>query len=134
MDKIKAKIQELCPDVMELKFGCEVEIDFGSLGGKQSAKVVSTQFAPKLLVQFQEDVINAYEYKILGSPITIAVVLRAIPVAYLTRGDNGQVFIKIRDVAYRPNDGGCEWNLLKNYDDQTKETQQCIGQLLGVNE
>jgi hypothetical protein len=26
-DPIKAKLQELCPDVMELKFGCEIEKD-----------------------------------------------------------------------------------------------------------
>lgn len=99
MDKIKAKIIELCPDVMEAKHCCD-----------------------------------DHTYCDGFSDITLAVVLRAIPLAYLTRGDNGQAFIKIRDVAYRPNDGGCEWNLLKNYDNQTKETQQCIGQLLGINE
>jgi hypothetical protein len=64
-------------------------------------------------------------YEILGSPITLAVLLRA------TVKKKGS----LQSVIY---DGDAEellksWNLAKdNYDDQTKETQEFIGSLLGV--
>jgi hypothetical protein len=84
-DPIKAKIQELCPDVMELKFGCEVK----------SEHLVVKHVGPVI----RRDTNKDYPYfetmwggfsldgngapispfiEILGSPITLAVVLRAI--------------------------------------------------------
>jgi len=106
MDKIKEKIQSLCPDVMGLRYGSEIPV---------------TDPRARELVQER--------------PITLSTVLRAIGnmstgMEYTTVDDNGKFWTvqKGKIVATT-----VSWNLEQdNYDAQSEECKQFIGSLLGV--
>lgn len=129
-DKIKQKIQELVPEVMELRLGCKIEYNDGIYFYH------STDYHGAYnLYGFQPNYIHAKAIvgsKILGSPLTLAVVLRAI--------NGGQPF-SAQDQAWCDDvlnllmhERGA-WNLAKdNYGEQSPETKAFIGQLLGVSE
>lgn len=112
-DPIKAKIQELCPDVIEKYnrcMGCGYGFDF-CLKGKNCPN------------NFRE------------LPITLAVVLRAIEKTVLNRC----IFVSASGRFYEERAGQNvqlmpgKWNLSQDsYDNQTRETQLFIGSLLGV--
>ena len=135
MDKTKAKIQELCPDVMELKFGCAIIWDrpasetksaktlnaivVGNLGnGVIDILWPGVNFAQRSSTIFKtSDSIK----EILGSPITLAVVLRAIR----THHHRGNKYYDALPMVVR------KWNLEHdNYDQQSDECKQFIGSLL----
>jgi hypothetical protein len=135
-DPIKAKIQKPCPDVMELKFGCEVITKAGI-----KAKIYSD--APKTnlvrLITPQRGIPETTSVglkEILGSPITLAVVLRAIHASlkgsskWLDVGMSGQFtgnFFNWEE------DEVSFWNLEHDtYDQQSDECKFFIGKLLGV--
>lgn len=137
-DKTKQRIQELVPEVMELKFGCEIEFDgdsFGTIVGLNShGWVVANHRHLSSAV-----LVNAVDVsQILGSPITLAVVLRAIEKA------NTPYFLELSTyheellLGYyeKPKREGyythAYWNLTKDYDDQSEETKAFIGKLLEV--
>lgn len=143
MDKVKAKIVELCPDVMELKSGCEIEYDgetayltgetytmgdaFGSVPAR---KFWVTNKGIKGIDSFHE---NGKEWKILGSPITLAVVLRAIRNAGHGIYGKGSSGGDDKGNWFFINDSKHAWNLEHdNYDQQSEECKQFIGSLLGV--
>lgn len=93
-DKVKAKIIELCPDVME------DQSIFKAVGGT-------------LIKQ--------------ETPITLAVVLRAMLAHTNEKGEH-----TINDKEF--NEVVWHWKWAKdNYDQQSEECKQFIGQLLGVN-
>lgn len=146
IDPVKAKIQELVPEIMELKEGCQVMVGvnkpllhtiYGYDDGMWMAFL--NQPFPKSL-----EANNFYDCKfvegaegieILGSPITLAVLLRAIlkekPYSYFVdiRGN----FWKWVNVNEAPIETGAIWNLEHdNYDQQSDECKQFIGSLLGV--
>lgn len=142
IDPIKAKIQELCPDVMELKFGCEV--DYHGIYIAKTPDDDEYYFAPKETdVNYEAQVfcVNSIDPKqILGSPITLAVVLRAIRLhgnpAIAVDGD-GLFGILVGDKYSRtmlwPDAGAPRqvWNLEKdNFDDQSQGVKDFIGLLL----
>lgn len=138
-DPIKARIQSLCPDIMELKFGCIVKHAnrFGIIVAINKYERDDETFT-RQIVKWEGEVfvdqvqIIGARWEILGSPITLAVVLRAMEkcgatVSVDTFGD----FYGLEDLDN--NNSLAHWNLAKdNYDDQTKETQKFIGTLLGV--
>lgn len=137
-DPIKQRIQELCPDVMELKFGCEVRfanIPYTLISGPSSVYPTrghwfATSGSPDE-IRHQGSQIKVEECEILGSPITLAVVLRALG----TNKSNFKFYQSIdMDEYWCFSDFHtmARWNLTKNYDDQTQETKDFIGKLLGV--
>src|ERR1700690_3922830 len=95
-DKIKKRLQELCPDVMELKFGCELK---WLKGTKDRFIFLDTNPNGTLQVKFPNGTIGLRaaafsDCEILGSPITLAVVLRAIakhPDNYCTVNETGEI-------------------------------------------
>lgn len=91
-DKIKQKIQELVPEVMELRLGCKIEYNDGIYFYH------STDYHGAYnLYGFQPNYIHAKAIvgsKILGSPITLAVVLRAIQ-----KNEDGEDFASVISVA-----------------------------------
>jgi hypothetical protein len=134
-DKVKAKIQELCPDVMELREGCQVAAGIHSLphtiyGYDDEERV----FMAYLNKPFPKDLqansfydcefgIGAENVEILGSRITLAVVLRAM------KKSNTVQYHWEEMVLDKPH----SWNLEHdNYDQQSEECKQFIGSLLGV--
>lgn len=128
MDKVKAKIQELCPDVKskahESKGGnlrCHNCGESDNYDNRNTCK-------------------NGKEF-----PITLEVVLRAIAKGSDKTVENGVETITVditgrfsRMIVFK--NGGfdlkvlpCRWNLEHdNYDDQDRPTQLFIGSLLGV--
>ena len=124
------RIQELVPDVMALEFGCEVRDGVGLrnlyLGGDYQQMYC---YAISINQDYRQD------YKIIGKPITLAVVLLALTIkkeypmtfAEAEKEDMGHDWEKImycfRDML---------WNLSKdNFNDQSEETKTFIGVLLG---
>jgi hypothetical protein len=141
-DPIKAKIQELCPDVMELRLGTELElVSVTKLHAQLRKKFGTSKYIydgqSKLLCEHGWlDFSDMYlfhrsEWQINGSPITLAVVLRAIKkTGKVGRIDTNNFYSDdaewvMKLVIY--------WNLEKDsWDSQTKETQLFVGSLLGV--
>lgn len=136
-DKVKAKIQSLCPDVMELKFGCAVEM-FGI-----EYLIIQNEPAFLQLYPYKRDAHgldgthhlrkNSDDWKylgVLGSPITLAVVLRAIGKNNLTWGWQMRLMGRYLNLDGKK---GENWDLEHdNYDAQSQETKDFIGSLLQV--
>lgn len=133
---IKAKIQELCPDVMELKFGCKVTFSNEEHFGY--AMIVSEEDGRlRVLIAGEHNPLieRSAVKEILGSPITVAVVLRAIhkawPDAKYACTSQGR-FGHLDDLGHN-NHLTVTWNLEKdNWDSQSVETQAFVGGLLGL--
>lgn len=143
-DPIKAKIQELCKDVMELKFGCVlqkhpdggIQTTVTHLLGTGNGSVSRVENTNK--IAFYDDNIkdgkimrNSFEaewWTILGSPITLAVVLRAIETKY---GDHILEFSGIKTCSLQAARLVAIWNLEHdNFDDQSQPTKDFIGSLI----
>jgi hypothetical protein len=128
-DPIKAKIQELCPDVMELKFGTRIKVRDGAV----ETIVTYSNYGHFTVVGRNVHGVESDIIEILGSPITLAVVLRAIEktnnrneIVVYTDGDFGE-----RDSDGRFTSAYVKWNLEHdNYDQQSEECKQFIGSLL----
>jgi hypothetical protein len=154
-DPIKTKIQELCPDVMELKFGCDVVVKGireDNPGCEYDVVVDDRKLDDgRIELGYFGRVPRKDIQQVLGSPITLAVVLRAISKRKRQKPQFGEsemysitengLFFHLRHIDTKgertewPYIGKlrAEWNLTKdNYDDQTEETKKFIGNLLGV--
>lgn len=140
-DPVKQKIHELCPDVLELKFGCEVlwkmadETAFltgltytvgDSFGSIPAKKFWVTHKPIKGVDSFSE---GSKEWQVLGSPLTLAVVLRAM------EKSNDGFALKLHTIhdSFFFQENTPAWNLEHDtYDQQSEETKAFIGSLLGV--
>jgi hypothetical protein len=138
-DPIKAKIQELCPDVLELKFGCVLENAKGeTLQLVPWLMTYSVDPLPHVLASSENEFINFQTTKILGSPITLAVVLRAIanePADFRMWVDATTFEIPhflMTKREWKEDEPILAWDLTKDYDQQSEECKQFIGSLLGV--
>lgn len=124
-DPIKQRIQELCPEILQLKFGCEVmyryENDdivpmtfFGQFG--DDIVLGDEEFGNLVMDAIREDITE-----ILGSPITIPIVLRAIALSLMVNTEKWErSVIELVEL----------YDLTKDYDGQTQETRDFIGSLL----
>lgn len=138
-DNVKARIVELIPEIMELKFGTLVRFQRAPnviLHGQ----VVSAEHANDKVSLLLEISTTVYQWprsaiiEILGRPITLADVLRtlqkvrcdeAIGIDY-----NGGFLNCDQDMQNLTTSDTC-WNLLTDYDNQTPELKAFIGTLLG---
>lgn len=147
MDKIKEKIQSLCPDVMELKFGCAFE-DFTDrwviLSLIDESFLTACLHESKTMYRTKDMINRSASIEILGSPITLAVVLRAIEKYKDDLGVEGEgsfvgvmeggAFIQQDAETSEVTFDGAQWNLEHDsYAQQSEECKQFIGSLLGVN-
>jgi hypothetical protein len=150
-DPIKAKIQELCPDVMELKWGCKFlygdkKAEYPAVFECWISRNDIVRALDLVFTQQKQIHLNNVKFEILGSPITLAVVLRAIG-KHLKRADyyvevgSGRFIKSVRDKGVnedgsensRDTDTGIYWNLEHDtYDQQSEETKAFIGSLLGA--
>lgn len=136
-------IREACieanPEIMELKFGCEVKTgDYNPETGMYICHFFKASYIkfPRYDVP---QALNDSEHKleIIGRPIRLADVLLTISwygkeknVTYFPGTNVADFIIKIRDVAYRPNDGGCIWYLKGDLHDQSDDTLSFLAGLL----
>jgi len=131
------RIQSLVPSVIDLSFGCEVYCEQALEGEDGNYHDFYGKFV-RLLSMYECEVLIFCEsddleqgmkemaipytvsnLEILGKPITLAVVLRAIEAKMnMKAGNRGGELIEL-------------WNLTKdNFDDQSEETKTFIGELL----
>ena len=141
------RIQKLVPSVMELEFGCEVVLYSEEYSkNRRILKVLDKRnvVGVDTIVEVCENNSNGVshisyvaknELKILGKPITLAVVLRAVGKQLdedaweIALNSNGE-FIKDWGES-RHETTGDFWNLSKdNFNDQSEETKSFIGGLL----
>lgn len=143
-DPVKEKIQSLCPDVMELREGCEVLVGTDKLKHTiYGYEADERTYMAYLNKPFRKDLqANSFydcefgadaDFEILGSPITLAVVLRAIQkgakyptlVEYWLGKIQGEFIIKNDDAE------SVVWKLWQdNYDDQDEPMKAFIGSLI----
>ena len=143
-DTIK-KIQGLVPDVMKLEFGCRIEIPIYHTFNSRSNGTFWRMHRLLTIDSLSGDLIlnrdcrygnkrvtRNSEMQILGKPITLAVVLRAIlkhnhpdSEADGLRLDSDIIFL-IKDCF-----GFKGWDLLKDdFNDQSEKTKDFVGELL----
>lgn len=140
-DLTKAKIIELVPEIMELKFGCEVmphedtdEDDVYTILQKHG------NFYQVQKVDREDCGVTTFGehagFRILGRPITLADVLRAIAATegMFARIDSRGTFEHwwTGDVMNASWERGLVWNLALDYDNQTEVTKRFIGSLIGA--
>ena len=122
------KIQELVPDIMKLEFGCEVMFKNGWGTNKYTItkelsddkyKINTLDYGSNL-----EDMTYGYDFtKILGKPITLAVVMLAIE-----ENENDWFVYELRQNQISVIES---WNLSKDdFNEQSEETKDFIGELL----
>lgn len=124
-EQLKQVIQRANPEIMELKFGCEVKAgkiivcDYRKLTNDYAMNVVDPYgYTRTYIVQD----VNSKEYKgqVLGRPIRLADVLEAIRVTNIEKWNS----LTLPDVA-------AYWYLLDdNLDHQSEETKQFLIDLL----
>jgi hypothetical protein len=142
-DPLKARIQELVPDVMEVQFGCGFELVGYSRFQAELFKRFRTKYyvydgQSKLLCEhgslnFDDMYLfNKDKWVIVGSPITLAVVLRAIKQNTIIYGDL-PADMQLLNMQRKYGEVAGRWNLkADNYDQQSEECKQFIGSLLGI--
>lgn len=142
LQKLKEVIQKANPEIMELKFGCEVEVktysgnvtkviylDEGGSGVYVSHPSLKSKTA--FFEKFDYSIAGFKKYilkEILGRPIRLADVLLAIKADVYIDSD-GFFLIMLDDNDVRK--VGAKWNLQKNnLDDQSPETIKFLLDLL----
>src|SRR3990167_3695415 len=137
LPSVRAKIIELVPEIMELKFGCEVLI-----GGftKPHSQVKIVEFLQsELLFDYIE---NGHHWRtdkndireILGSPIGIREVLLAIQNHGNKTVDSMELQLSYGTLHLKTKNGGfAKWNLEKdNLNEQSSETIELLATILWV--
>jgi len=139
LQQLEAKIQEAVPEIMKLKFGCRV--DAKDRRGHIHSAMWDKKFNEKNLSSFNftheeelrmetvfVDVKKGDNYKILGRPITLEDVLRAVEKELEDSEDfyvhyNGNMFVN-------PTNVKAEWKLNTPLQDQSEETIDFLHTLL----
>ena len=135
------RIQELVPSVMELEFGCVVETNIFPSYPCHFRLCYKTWKSDILVCENndgQEVLLSMNDCTILGKPITLAVVLRALDES---KNRSFVYCIEIKKWVETESNNAVKlfyiiatsWNLSKdNFNDQTEETKTFIGGLLGI--
>lgn len=146
-DPVKAKIIELVPEIMELKFGNIIRhkppkalgIDYR---GRYVHEGRGNRYSNNARLFFRGEgsqtdyslLVPLDDFENLGRPITLADVLRAIhvgkPYSYFVSID-GRFWIG-EHMDYPIEKLDARWNLATDYDNQTQEVKTFIGSLLGL--
>lgn len=140
MDKTKQKIQELVPEIMELKFGCYGAYKTHSQPFEFVVRVLSETAIGDIEIKNGKAnyFIKKETFTNLGRPITLADVLLAMD------GHKLKNFIYVPEIkkwVQTESNNGINllplivnmWDLTKPYDDQSQETKDFIGSILQAN-
>lgn len=144
MTPLHQKIIEFVPEIKELKFGCR----FSFIDGSRSCVVLDIThkhldfmvYLPGIgwkIDRLARKDVDGY-MKILGRPITLADVLRAIHLTapanktLVTLESDGQFIIKRYDDNGKTVEGGPRWNLSTDLDGQSEECKAFLSKVLGV--
>lgn len=143
-DALTQKIVELVPEIVELKSGCIISHFLKGTGtilcvekheGESDTYCIGYLSLHEPL--FEREPWNP-NWTILGRPITLADVLRAMysiqPAnkTLITLECDGQFIETFHNGSFSEKMAGPTWNLALNLDGQTDETRAVISKLLGV--
>ncbi len=140
IEQIRKKCIEANPEIVELKFGCEVEGGFIYSWTNGVLVWLISQLGKGTQMQIPKE--DFVKYKIIGRPIRIADVLLAIQEN--VEHYNEDIIVLVDGfIGFRPSEdrkyhdailkgnSGCNWNLKDdNLDNQSKETINFIHNLL----
>lgn len=139
MNPIRQKIQELVPEIMKLQYGCKVRLEHPALPVTEAIYLTFGEYTPEnpepMSTSFHTVYSNEYglisnlqekALVILGSPVTLSVVLEAIKRANKWQSRYSSISHMFGDIA---------WWWDKNRDDldrQEDKVVMIIGKLLEV--
>ncbi len=126
MEKLKQKIYKLLPDLKELEFGCEIEGNHAIVVLSNNKEVLLFWKKSKTFKWYN---IERFEYKIIGKPIGLAEVLRALGEKYAFEG-TGMLLKREFGSDYYSCAGMLYWNLKENLDNQSKEVIEFLNKLI----
>ena len=141
IEKLKQVIQEANPEIMELKFGCEIKVLFDTGNPLPIHKVLGMN-DDKTIKTEQYSKLNLQDIKILGRPIRLADVLIAIQKnkeidrdyewgVIVSEDENLNGSVEIAHYEGKGFISGVYWNLKdNNLDNQSNETKQFLINLL----
>ena len=130
LEKLKQKIVEAVPEIMELKFGCRIEIDEVII-----MKGIFIRELPEDMIEMKVAGLNHQWFKkdiakILGRPITLEDVLRALEGVRKLLDERFYVSSKgyLEHIEIPSGDclGQVDWIFGKSLEEQSKETQEFI--------
>jgi len=148
-DTTKNRIKELVPEITELKDGCYIKMSYGAEVDTDTIKVFHSPWKNREGEEYvtathgidaitvylkQYHLSDNYITEILGRPITISDILRAIRKKNLGTDEDyyaitsDGLFIKTCEMI----EERILWNLSKDYDQQEEEVKAFIGKILGV--
>lgn len=134
-DLVKAKLIELVPEITDLKFGCKIRM--ASIEGSDYTDTISQAWKEPAEWWYRTVGGGGINYaerdfkEILGRPITLADILRAIDIA---TSEKESWYIRTDGKIQRANSTyiSAQWNLLEHWDNQTDEVKAFVGKLIGV--
>lgn len=147
---VRAKIIEACPELLELSFGCEIAWTYSHALNSVARTPITKGgivILPNHMLGFGRGEwvmlhgnkspreIDKKELQILGHPITLEHVLKAIKKGEVGRALAGFPEIYIYPSGYfssKDGDVGAVWQHLKPLHEQSPETIDFIGSVLGV--
>lgn len=124
-NQLVAVIQKANPDLMNLEFGCEVEVDWGGIGAPERETKVKAKFVEhygnKVRLKWMGvKLFSMSSIKVLGRPITLADVLLALckyAGNYFVDEDGCLIKAKRKEFTYYyliENGDNIKWNLKNN--------------------
>lgn len=172
LEQVRARIIELVPEIVELKFGCRVvwhyEHQIGGIrsrgglcrfGRNKEAVVIEDRMVSGVLIRIEENLslrsVNPTTLTIIGRPITLEDVLRAVQKSgecwkldTIMDGNSIRLVVKDRCLYAQPVTNtktnfelfiesmvgriSADWHLNKSLEEQSEETIEFIGSILGV--
>lgn len=140
LEKVRAKIIEAVPEIMELKFGCEIESH--NRNGRVFYTGCNDELDENYFVEVDGVANEDEQYytegkvvsKILGRHITLPDILRAIKKRTLERWNGDEPMIpNFQEALWSEIKPLLEiWNLEKNLEDQDPPTIEFIAKTLGI--
>lgn len=144
LEKVREKIISLVPEIVELKFGCEVRMtdkgnetlpsDFMFTDGVVGRDYKVWRGESYVKVIQMHDWINKGYYKIIGRPITLEDVLRAHCTMFDWFGDRPLEYRIGKTGQYEEQVASIYnlWHLGKPLEEQSDELKAFVGKVLGV--
>ena len=133
LKQVEDKIKELVPEIMELKFGCEIQFEIPLMRAIWTSRIIDyLSTDDKIYVDHgktMEVIPRMYIKKILGRPITLEDVLIAIhKLIDIDKISHSDGYEYIVDLCYReqPN----TWQLSKSISEQSPETINFLHKIL----
>lgn len=134
LQSVKKKIYAVCPEVMELSFGCEIKVEEDEDVWRITSKVYGGNFycvCPKTFELANRCLHTTQVKAILGHPLGLPEVLRAMKSELQFHHEPTQLWFRTKRPDYvLPPDKWIVWNLLVNLDGQSEAVWKFLDEIL----